>query len=197
MKKMAMLALMLSVCLLSCCPTLAIDDKSVKNVDASTIIDYQYVMPLYDDDDIVGSLEDAIQENSTTNPDDLTAIGFIFSMTANNLGPNYLLHTTGSKYFYQSSLSYGNLRILGQLTDTSGQHFEVKVGGCWYNPTSNLFIADNSTYQYVYTGGSVWITIPKSYFHAEQMYRGFIKHFESAGEVSGTISFYNYGGANS
>lgn len=35
------------------------------------------------------------------------------------------------------------------------------------------------------------INIPKSNFHAEQSYRGFVKHFKSGCEISGNLSFSN------
>ena len=164
--------------------------KEIKDVDLSTIIEYQYVLP--SGGEVVGTIEDAIiDDSSPTYSLNALKSGSLFSMTAKSVGDNYLLVTGPSKSFYSRQLTLGGLRIIGNLHEDTGKHISVKVGACRYDSDSGLFIAYPDTYEYVTTGGSVRIEIPKSNFSKEYSYRGFIKHFDIDAHVSGNLSFYN------
>ncbi len=172
----------------------AFESKNISEVDTSNVIGYEYIIS-YSEEEIVGSINDAVFENSGSSSE-MTSVNSnsskeLFSMTANNLGSDRLLVTNPPKAFYRSALSSGGLRITGTLTEATGQSISVKVGACWYNPSTGLFVADTDVYSYATTGTSVQINIPKSNFHAEQSYRGFVKHFKSGCEISGNLSFSN------
>ena len=164
--------------------TVANGDKVIVPLNADDIVDFSDViseMP-----PIVLGTPDMAEYDDSPNIQ-TRASGFLFSMTANAV---YELLVTGSaKTFTESDLDNNYLYISGELSHSYGSDASIKIGGCYYDASSGLYVAD--LYAYVYEGSisrkiNTQFAIAKEYTH-----RGFIKNQAGVGYVSGNLSFYS------
>lgn len=178
------LLLSISLCMTANVPAFAADEKVIKPVNPDDIVEYSEVlteMPPV----ILGPADTAEYDNS---PNIQTrASGLLFSMTAN--GVTGLLVTGTAKSFTASDLDNGYLHITGDLQHTRGEGATIKIGGCWYNANTGLYVAD--LYKYVYEGSVSCSIDTFGAIAKDQVHRGFIKNQAGVGSVSGNLSFYS------
>ncbi|WP_294856584.1 hypothetical protein [uncultured Oscillibacter sp.] len=171
----------------------AADEKMVVEVDGSKIVNYSDVVPInyVHGDDFLGRWEDAEFDNTPTiypNAIQPQSSSLLFSMTATNVQD--FLVTGSNKEFSRGSLSKGYLKITGNLTNSYSSDAFVRIGGCWYDSSSNEFVRDGYS-ELTADGSYISESISKNSFVPDMMLRGFIKNISGVGSVSGTLHFYN------
>lgn len=176
------------MCVAMSVSALATDEKVIVPLNPENIVEYSEVlseMPPV----ILGSPDMVEYDNS---PNIQTrASGLLFSMTAksDSVSVSNLLVTGSAKTFTESDLDNGYLYITGNLEHSMGDSATIKIGGCWYNANTGLYVAD--LYTYVYEG-EVDSTIKTQFAIAkEYTHRGFIKNQAGVGTVSGDLNFYS------
>lgn len=191
MKKTVSMLLAVAMCLSLCVSAFATSNsEDVRKIDSEDIIDYNDIIL---DEEVIGTSAEALYDNtpnSTSAGDSNIRGSLLFSMTA--AGVTGLLVTNSPKSFYKSSLSNGYLKIAGTLNNAGHNGASIKVGACYYDSASSLFIA--SAYYYFSAGTYEQIVFAQSSFAASTEYRGFIKNTANAGSVTGTLRFYNSDG---
>lgn len=182
--KIVSVLLAMVLCVAMSVSAFAADEKVIVPLDPESIVEYSEVlaeMPPV----ILGSPDMVEYDNS---PNIQTrASGLLFSMTAKSV--SNLLVTGSAKTFTESDLDNGYLYITGNLEHSMGDSATIKIGGCWYNANTGLYVAD--LYTYVYEG-EVEETIKTQFAIAkEYTHRGFIKNQAGVGTVSGDLNFYS------
>lgn len=145
-------------------------------------------------EDVIGSLNDQdgilLDDEPTAAP---RKVGFLFTMTATKVYE--LLTTYGANKNFTGGCMDGlkgeGLLITGTVTNHQPNVVEgaatVKVGACYYQPSTNTFVSVAHDYFPSGTAWSYWA--PKMYFSNQMTYYGHITNNFGVSYVSGSLTF--------
>lgn len=121
----------------------------------------------------------------------------LFSMTANQVYNLLTTYNSSGKYFWGQNVKYNQaIRISGTVSMSQGANYYVRVGVCYYNPSTDTFISvgnsdfESGVYSTIrldqYRNGNI-MSDPR--FFSQEKYYGHITNLYTGGYAYGTLTF--------
>ena len=149
-------------------------------------------------EEVIGTPADQTGEILEDDNANTRASGVLFSMTANQVYNLLTTYNSGSKYFWGQDVKWDEaIQISGTVYMSQGSNYKIKVGVCYYNPSTDTFVSVNggtlftsgvNTTYFIekYPNGGVMST-PR--FVSQEKYYGHITNLYSSGYAYGTLTF--------